>query len=232
VISYHEGSGIMARLPLEDRPREKLVRLGAMALGDSELLALVLGSGSRARGALVVAQDVIAAAGGVHGLVKLGVDELDAVRGVGRSRAARVLAAVELGRRTLFGDGEERPQLLTTRDLAEYLMPRYAGGTAERFGVVLLDQKHRVIRSVVLSSGTADSSISHPRDVFRAAVLASATRLAVFHTHPTGDPMPSAADVIFTRHLTEAGDLMGIEVLDHVILGDTRYYSFKEERKR
>jgi DNA repair protein RadC len=85
---------------------------------------------------------------------------------------------------------------------------------------------------VVLSSGTTDSSISHPRDVFRAAVLASATRLAVFHNHPTGDPLPSAADVLFTRHLMEAGDLMGIEVLDHVILGDTRYYSFKEARKR
>lgn len=222
----------MARVPLVDRPREKLARAGVTALGDTELVALVLGSGSRSRGALVVAQDVIAAAGGVHGLVKLGIEELDRIPGVGLTRAARVLAAVELGRRTLFGDGEARPQLLSTRDLGDYLMPRYAGGSVERVGVVLLDQKFRVIRSVILSSGTAEASISHPRDVFRAAALASATRLVLFHNHPTGDPSPSPADWVFTRTVMEAGEMMGIEVLDHIILGSTKYFSFKEEMKR
>lgn len=222
----------MATVPVVDRPREKLARVGATALGANELVALVLGSGSRARGALVVAQDVIAAAGGVQGLVKLGLDELDRIPGVGPTRAARLLGAVELGRRTLFGDADERPQLLSTSDLAEYLMPRYAGYAVERFGVLLLDQKCRVIRSVILSSGTSDGVTAHPRDVFRAAVLASASSLVAFHNHPTGDPAPSGPDRIFTRKLWAAGELMSIEVVDHIILGSTSYFSFKEEMNR
>jgi DNA repair protein RadC len=222
----------MATVPIVDRPREKLARVGAMALGDNELVALVLGTGTRSRGALLVAQDVIAMAGGVPGLVRLALDELDRVPGVGASRAARLLAAVELGRRTLFGDGDERPQMLSTKDLVAYLLPRYGGGAVERFGVVLLDQKQRVIRSVILSTGTAEASISHPRDVFRAAVLASASSVAVFHNHPSGDPLPSAADRVMTRQLVDAGELMSIGVIDHIILGDTTYFSFKEESKR
>lgn len=222
----------MARVPVVDRPREKLARVGATALGDNELVALVLGTGTRARGALTVAQDVIAAAGGVPGLVRIALDELDRVPGVGASRAARVLAAVELGRRTLFGDVGERPQMRSTTDLVDYLRPRYGGGAVERFGVVLLDQKQRVIRSVILSTGTAEASICHPRDVFRAAVLASASSVAVFHNHPSGDPLPSAADRVVTRQLVDAGDLMSIDVIDHIILGSTTYFSFKEESKR
>lgn len=222
----------MATVPLVDRPREKLARVGAMALGDNELVALVLGTGTRSRGALLVAQDVIALAGGVPGLLKMGLDELDRIPGVGTSRAARLLAAVELGRRTLFGDGDERPQMRTAKDLAAYLMPRYGGGAVERFGVVLLDQRRRVIRSVILSTGTAEASICHPRDVFRAAVLASASSVVVFHNHPSGDPMPSAADRVVTRQLVDAGELMSIDVIDHIILGATTYFSFKEESKR
>ncbi len=222
----------MATVPLVDRPREKLARVGAMALGDNELVALVLGTGTRSRGALLVAQDVIAAAGGVPGLVRIGLDELDRIPGVGASRAARLLAAVELGRRTLFGEGDERPQMRSTRDLVAYLLPRYGGGPVERFGAVLLDQKQRVIRSVILSSGTAEASICHPRDVFRAAVLASASAVAVFHNHPSGDPLPSAADRVVTRQLVDAGELMNIEVIDHIILGSATYFSFKEESKR
>ena len=222
----------MAKVPVVDRPREKLARVGAEALGDNELVALVLGSGTRHRGALMVAQDVIAAAGGVPGLVRLGLEELDSVRGVGASRAARLLAAVELGRRTLFGDGGVRPQMLSAADLVGYLLPRYGGGAVERFGVVLLDQKQRVIRSLILSSGTADANISHPRDVFRAAVLASATGVAVFHNHPSGDPRPSTADRLITRRLVEAGEAIGIQVMDHIILGGKKYFSFKEELLR
>lgn len=222
----------MATVPVVDRPREKLARVGAMALGDNELVALVLGTGTRSRGALMVAQDVIAQAGGVPGLVRIGIDELDRIPGVGLSRAARLLAAVELGRRTLFGDAEERPQMRGTKDLADYLLPRYSGGAVERFGVVLLDQRQRVIRSVILSSGTTDSSICHPRDVFRAAVLASATSVAVFHNHPSGDPVPSAADRVVTGQLAAAGELMNIAVLDHIILGGGKYFSFKEDSKR
>jgi len=222
----------MAQVPVVDRPREKLARVGAMALGDNELVAIVLGTGTRSRGALTVARDVIEMAGGVPGLVRVTLDELYRVPGVGASRAARMLAAVELGRRTLFGDGQERPQMCSTKDLAAYLLPRYGGCAVERFGVVLLDQRQRVIRSVILSTGTAEASISHPRDVFRAAVLASASSLAVFHNHPSGDPLPSTSDRMLTKKLVEAGELMSIDVIDHIILGSTAYFSFREESKR
>ena len=219
----------MANVPVVDRPREKLARVGAEALGDNELIALVLGSGTRSRGALLVAHDVIDAADGVQGLVRIGVDELCRVRGVGLSRAARVKAAVELGRRTLFGGRDERPQMLSTGDVVEYLAPRYAGFGVERFGVMLLDQKHRVIRSVILSTGTIETSISHPRDVFRVAILAQASVVVAFHNHPSGDPTPSVPDRLVTQRLYQAGEAVGIAVLDHIILGAGSFFSFKAE---
>ena len=231
-ISYHEGSARLARVAPADRPREKLARVGAEALGDNELLALVLGTGTRARNVIAIAQDVIEAAGGVPALVRLSLEELDAVPGVGTSRAARVLAAIELGRRTLAREADDRPQLLTPRHAAEYLMPRYAGFGVERFGVVLLDQKSRVIRTVIVSTGTLDASMAHPRDVFRAAALASAASVVAFHNHPSGDPLPSAEDRLVTRRLEQAGEVMGIELSDHIILGSGKYFSFKEESRR
>lgn len=228
-ISYHEGSGAMASMPLVDRPREKLARSGAEALGDAELVALVIGSGTRARGALVVARDVIQRAGDAQGLLRLGLDELRRVPGVGVSRAARLRAAVELGRRTLFGDRSERPQMLSTKDVANYLAPRYAGFAVERFGVLLLDQKHRVIRSEIVSIGTVEANIAHPREVFRVAIAASASHVVLFHNHPSGDPLPSPADRIMTRRMQMAGDMVGIDVIDHIILGSGTFFSFKQE---
>ncbi|MFA5907460.1 MAG: DNA repair protein RadC [Vicinamibacterales bacterium] len=222
----------MRDVAVMDRPREKLARSGAEALGDNELLALVLGAGTRDRGALTVAQDVIAAAGGLPGLVRLGLDDLDRVSGIGESRAARVLAAVELGRRTLTRDAPERPRILSPVAAAEYLMPRFSGFHVERCGVMLLDQKQRLIRATVISTGTLDSVAAHPREVFRAAAVASAWSVVVFHNHPSGDPMPSAIDRLVTRRLEMAGEVMGIELGDHIILGDGTYFSFKEESKR
>lgn len=219
----------MAAVPLVDRPREKLARVGAEALGDNELVALVLGSGTRSRGALLVAQDVIEAAGEVQGLARIGLDELCGVPGVGQSRASRLLAAVELGRRALFGDRGERPQMLSTKDVVAYLAPRYAGFGVERFGVMLLDQKQRVIRSAILSTGTVEVSVSHPRDLYRAAMLASASYVVAFHNHPSGDPMPSLHDRSMTRRLRMAGELIGITLMDHIILGGKTFFSFKAE---
>ena len=222
----------MAHVAVADRPREKLARVGAEALGDSELLALVLGSGTRSRGALAVAHEVIAAAGGsVHGLVQLSLDELYGVPGVGVSRAPRILAAVELGRRTL-AQNVDRPQMLTPGDVARYLAPRYAVFPVERCGVMLLDARHRVLRTAIVSTGTVDASLVHPRDVYRVAALGSAASVVVFHNHPSGDPTPSADDRQVTARLQQAGELMGIELADHVILGRGRYYSFREEARR
>jgi DNA repair protein RadC len=207
-----------------DRPREKLERLGAAALGDNELLALVLGSGSRERDALELANHVITNAGGLHGLTRAGVGDLRHVPGVGRARAAQVLAAVELGRRTLVRAVAERPRLNTPREMATYLLPQYGAGAVERFGIAMLDSKHRLIRIKI----SLDTTVVHPREVFREAASASAAAIVLFHNHPSGDPAPSADDLALTTRMIGAGDIMGIDVVDHLILSDQRYYSMLE----
>jgi DNA repair protein RadC len=218
----------MKELSVDDRPREKLQRLGAAALGDNELVALVIGQGSRTRGALGVANDVLAAQGGVHGLARCTPDELARVAGVGRARAAQIVAAVELGRRTLARAPQARVRLANPREAAAFLLPRFGGRATEQFGLVLLDSKHRITRTTVLATGTLNSSIVEPREVFREAALGGAAAIVVFHNHPSGDPAPSPEDVELTRRLAAAGVLMGIDLVDHLVLGDVRYYSFKE----
>jgi DNA repair protein RadC len=212
-----------------DRPREKLLRLGAAALGDNELLAIVLGHGRPRASALDMANAVLEATDGAHGLVRTRYDDLCAIPGIGQARAAQILAAVELGRRTLTRPVRERVQIVNARSAAEFLLPQYGNRPVEQFGVLLLDTKRRVIRTLVLSVGTLDASIVHPREVFGAAAAAGAAALVLFHNHPSGDPKPSPDDVELTRRLAAAGVLMGIDVIDHVILADVRYFSFKEE---
>jgi DNA repair protein RadC len=211
-----------------DRPREKLERLGAAALGDNELLALVLGSGSRDLDSLELANRLITNAGGLHGLTRAGVGDLRHVPGVGRARAAQVLAAVELGRRTLVRAVAERPRLNTPREMATYLLPQYGAGAVERFGIAMLDSKHRLIRIKIVSIGSLDTTVVHPREVFREAASASAAAIVLFHNHPSGDPAPSPDDVALTTRMIGAGDIMGIDVVDHLILSDQRYYSMLE----
>jgi DNA repair protein RadC len=211
-----------------DRPREKLARSGVGALGDNELVALVLGTGVKARPALEVAQDVLDLSGGVYGLTQAGIDDLLRVSGIGRSRAARLMAAVELGRRAISHVASERVRFGRPSDIGRYLLPLYGGHREERFGIVMLDSKLRLIRSETLSVGILDASIAHPREVFRTAMLASASAIALFHNHPSGDPAPSEDDIFITTRLVAAGQLMGINVVDHVILGAGRWYSFHD----
>lgn len=211
-----------------DRPREKLQRLGVSALGDNELVAIVLGSGSRQCGALELANRLLARAGGLHGLTRAALGELHLVPGVGDARAAQILAAVELGRRTLVRGVTERPRLSTPRQLASYLLPQYGAGAVEQFGIVMLDTKHRVIRIKILSIGSLDTTVVHPREVFREATSASASAIVLFHNHPSGDPTPSADDLVLTTRMVSAGDIMGIDVIDHLILADQRYFSLVE----
>lgn len=216
----------------DDRPREKLRHHGAAALGDNELLALVIGNGSRRGNALSVANALLAAHGGVHGLTRCGADDLVRIPGIGRARSAQILAAVELGRRTLAHAPSARLRIRGPEDAAAYLLPRFGSRGVEQFGIMLLDARHRVMRTAVLSVGTLNSSIVEPRDVFREAAMGGATAIVIFHNHPSGDPTPSPEDVALTRRLVAAGSLIGIDVVDHVVLGDTRYCSIKGVRQR
>ncbi|HEX5107786.1 MAG TPA: DNA repair protein RadC [Vicinamibacterales bacterium] len=218
----------MKDLAPHDRPREKLERLGAAGLGDNELLAVVLGSGARGSGALDVANRLLEQAGGVHGLARVDAGALCQVSGVGRARAAQVLAAVELGRRTLLPAVRERPRFRTPSEVAAYLLPQYGSRPVEQFGIVLLDTKHRLIRIKIVAVGSLDTTVVHPREVFREATAASAAAIVLFHNHPSGDPTPSADDLMLTSRMVSAGSVMGIDVVDHVILADQRYYSLVE----
>lgn len=217
----------MKQLAKHDRPREKLQRLGAGALGDNELVAIVLGSGLRECGALELANMLLERAGGLHGLARAAADQLCS-RGIGPARAAQVIAAVELGRRTLVRTSLERPRYQTPRQLASYLLPQFGAAPVEQFGIVMLDTKHRVLRVKVVSIGGLDAAVVHPRDVFREATAASAAAIVLFHNHPSGDPAPSSDDLALTRRMVHAGDIMGIDVIDHLILAEQRYYSLVE----
>jgi DNA repair protein RadC len=218
----------MKVLASQDRPREKLARAGTDALGDNELVAVLLGSGTRGRNALDVANGLLDASGGLRGLTRMGRDELSRTHGIGGARAARIQAAIELGRRSLMRDPIERPQFATPGEVAAYLLPPFGSHPVERFGVVLLDTRHRLLRARILSVGSLDASVVHPREVFREAILAGAAAIVLFHNHPSGDPTPSRDDLALTRRLVTAGDLVGIDVIDHIVLADTRYASMKE----
>jgi DNA repair protein RadC len=212
-----------------DRPREKLERAGAGVLGDNELLALVLGHGVPKTSALELANAVLTAVGGLHGLARATPDELARIPGIGPARAARLIAAVEAGRRTLLRGRRERVQINRALDAAQVLVPEFGSQPVEHFGLLLLDTKRRVLRTTLVSVGTLDASIVHPREVFRAAATGGAAALILFHNHPSGDPAPSADDVELTRRMMRAGELMGIAVLDHIIVAETRYHSLREQ---
>lgn len=218
----------MKGVEAHDRPREKLSQLGPAALGDNELLAAVIGCGVRSMNALAVANQVLEEAGGLHALSRSSYQQLRRIRGLGPARAAQVVAALELGRRSLLQPQLERLQVKSPRDVAMYLLPAYGNRSTEQFGVLMLDTKHRVLRASIISAGTLDGTVVQPRDVFREAATAGAAAVILFHNHPSGDPSPSPEDVALTFRLIEAGQLLGITVVDHVVLGDGQFCSLRE----
>jgi len=213
-------------LPAEDRPRERLLRRGAGALSNRELLALVVGTGTRGASALDLAGDLLA--GGLRELHGASAPAISARSGLGAAKAARVLAALELGARLASEGSGEAPVLRSPEQAARFLLPRYGARPVETFGLLALDVRHRLRREVVVSVGCLTSSLVHPREVFQEAVVSRAAALILFHNHPSGDPEPSVEDLSLTRRLTAAGTLMGIEILDHLVLGAGRFVSLKE----
>ncbi|WP_291982224.1 DNA repair protein RadC [Luteitalea sp.] len=218
----------MRDLAPQDRPREKLADRGKGALGDNELLAVLLGHGTGGATALDLANRLLADVGGLRGLARVSPVELAKTRGVGPATAGRLVAAVELGRRSVVRAGPVRLQIAASVDAARYLLPRFGGAEVEQGGVLLLDARHRVLQARVLTRGTADATSMHPRDVFREAALAGAAAVVLFHNHPSGDPLPSPDDLELTQRMMKAGELMGILVVDHIILGDTSYCSLRD----
>jgi DNA repair protein RadC len=217
-------------LPAEMRPRERLLLQGPEALSNTELLALFLRTGRRDGSALEVAEELLAQHGGLAGLRNAGIAELCAIKGIGKAKAIEIRAAFELAARLKSLPGRQGTPVRTAADVWESLGPRLRGQAQECLQILLLDGKHREIATVTVSLGTADGASTHPRDVFREAVKRNAVAGILVHNHPSGDPTPSAEDLQVTREMVEAGRLLGIEILDHVIIGEGRYCSIKKER--
>jgi len=217
-------------MPQEDRPRERIARLGPEALRDAELLAVLFRTGTRELGAVALAESLLRHFGSLRPLARASIEEITAVKGVGRVKAIEIKAALELGKRLGKHSELGRVRITCSQDIANLLMRSFKEYETEHFKALLLNTKHEVLKIVGVSSGTVDATIATPRDVFRQAVRENATFVIVAHNHPSGDPEPSAQDIALTAELVNAGKLMNIQVLDHVIFGDGRYVSLKERQ--
>lgn len=216
-------------LPRSDRPRERLVDLGAHALSTAELLAIVVGSGGPGRSALRIGEDILgSAAGSLRRLACRPVTELTRHGGVGRARAVMIHASLELGRRMAAESRDESAPVRSPRDVVAHFAPRLEDLPVEEFHVAVLDAQHRLERDITVTRGILNSSLVHPREVFREAIAERAAAIILVHNHPSGDPSPSPDDRNVTDQLVAAGRLLDIPVHDHVIIGRGRYTSFAE----
>lgn len=223
---------IMVRdLPIDERPREKLMADGAACLSNVELLAILLRTGTKEHSVLRVAEQVLARYKdvGITAMMSMSVAELSSVQGIGAVKAATILAAVELGRR-LSQKAEEKVEIVHgPEDVAHYAMPRFRFEQKEHFAVMLLNTKNHILGLTDVSVGSLSASIVHPREVFQTALRYAAAAMILIHNHPSGDPSPSREDINVTQRLVKAGKIMDIPVLDHIILGDNRFVSIKEK---
>ncbi len=215
-------------MPEEDRPRERLAQAGPAALRDAELLAILFRTGTREVGAVALAEKVLKHFDGLRNLARASIEEIMKVKGVGRVKAIEIKAAVELGTRLARFNQAQRPRIRTAKDVVDLLMVVFKELEDEHFKCVLLSTKNDVINTVDVSRGGLDATTAVPRDVFREAVRQSASGVILCHNHPSGDPEPSRNDIALTERLVEAGKVMGIRVLDHVVFGDGRYVSLQE----
>jgi DNA repair protein RadC len=211
-----------------DGPRERLLECGAAALSDAELVALILRTGRPGRDALGVASELLAHVGPLAALPRQSLATLCSTPGLGPAKGASLLASVELGRRIASRRLRPGDVIRSPADVHRHYHQRMRDARREHFMVLLLDGRHRVMRETQVSQGTLTASLVHPREVFRDAVHAAAAAIVLVHNHPSGDPTPSAEDREVTRRLVEAGEILGIRVLDHVVVAEAGYQSFEE----
>lgn len=218
-------------LPLSARPRERLQQLGSDKLSDVELLAILIGKGVRGEPVFKVAERLLAKFGSLKAIANASVEELHQTKGIGLAKSSQIKAGLELGNRVAgdFGTGTA-PLIKTSDDVAKLLKAKLRDCKKEYFVAVLLDTRHRLIKTVDISIGSLDASIVHPREVFKEAISASAGAVIFAHNHPSGDPTPSDDDIKISKRLVEVGKLVDIAVLDHIIIGGNKRRSLKEEK--
>lgn len=222
--------GVMIKdLPLEERPREKLKALGPAALSNAELLAILIRTGYRQESAVQVATRILTRGGGLRHLPELGLSELVQTKGIGPDKAVTIMAALELGVRLSTMPRIDGGSITGPAQAAELFMEELRYKKKEYFKILLLNTKNMVISREEISVGSLSASIVHPREIFSIPLRKSAASVILFHNHPSGDPSPSREDLEVTRRLVEAGNLLGVTVRDHIIIGDGCFFSFREK---
>lgn len=233
ILSEPSYEPSLQQLAVHERPQERLERLGASALSDAELLAMLLRRGTRAVDVMALANRMVRDAGSLGGLTRLSAEDFATYPGIGRVRALQLVTLMELVKRLWVAEDPPRPLLDAPEKVAAFMRPRITGLGVEKFWVLCLNTKNRLLRLEEVTSGTATASLVHPREVFRTAIRHGATAIICAHNHPSGDPAPSSADIRVTRQLREAAGAVDIDLLDHIIVGQaacdpkaTGYYSF------
>ena len=217
--------------PEDDRPREKLLKHGSKQLTNGELLAILLRTGVKTntnkKSALDLAKELILCFKNLNNLMDLSVPELASIKGIGVAKAAQIIASFELGRRAMSEKNGNNTCFRCSEDIANYYIPLLKDLKREQFRVMLLNIKNRIIKDVMVSQGSLTSSIVHPREVLKIAIRNSAASVIFIHNHPSGDPEPSIDDIEITKRLCKSCGIVGINVLDHIIVGSDTFYSFK-----
>ncbi|SCG83738.1 DNA repair protein RadC [Proteiniborus sp. DW1] len=217
-------------LPEDERPREKLYKYGPKALSNTELLAILIRTGSRENTAIELSQKLLAGKKeGIYFLTDTSLQEIMKVKGIGKCKAAQILAAVELGKRVMSSAHNNKAKITSPTDVVDLLMLDMIHLKKEHFKIVMLDTKNQVIGIEDISVGSLNSSIVHPREVFKEAIVKSSASIILVHNHPSGDPTPSKEDIAITRRLAEGGDILGVKVLDHIIIGNNKHISLREK---
>lgn len=217
-------------MPVSERPREKMLTYGCQSLSNAELLAIILSTGTKDRTAIDLARGILNMSGdGLRTLTDCTIEELMQIRGVGLAKASQVVAAVELGKRIALTTNVNNYKIQGPEDVGNLLMEEMRYLNKEIFNIILLNTKNNVIAIENISVGSLNASIVHPREVFNIAIRRSSSAIILTHNHPSGDPKPSAEDINITKRLIEAGTIIGITVLDHIIIGDGIYFSMKEK---
>lgn len=223
-----ETSFTIHDLPKAERPRERLQRFGAEVLSSQELLALILGRGIKGESVMVTAQRLLSRFGNIKAISQATIEELSQIKGIGPAKASQIKACFELGRRQDLDPEIKDIDFQNPQSLVAVIKTSIQDKAKEHFKLILLNSRNKVIGISTISIGTLDSNLVHPREVFKEAISHSAASVVLVHNHPSGDPEPSEDDLTITKRLTEAGKILGIEVIDHIIIAKNNHFSFKE----
>jgi DNA repair protein RadC len=215
-------------ISLENRPRERLEKQGPSVLSDAELLAIILKTGNKTENVIDMSNRLISKYG-FDKLSMCSLTELQEINGIGSAKASQILALFELNKRHSYSKTQGKP-IKTAKDVFEHCSPKLSSSDREHFMILHLDTKNRVIKDEIVSVGALTGTIAHPREVFKSAIKESAHSVILVHNHPSGDPTPSDEDLKMTERLLEAGEILGIKVLDHVIIGKEEWWSWNEKK--